>query len=110
MSDIDAAKGLLADGFGRIREGVTQLTTGLTDETGGWRPDPEANSVTWLLWHLSRVQDDHVAGLAGALRRLIGDAALRRRLGGAGPARARALCDPTARLPELATILAGVAA
>ena len=65
MSDIDAAKGLLADGFGRIREGVTQLTTGLTDETGGWRPDPEANSVTWLLWHLSRVQDDHVAGLAG---------------------------------------------
>ena len=38
---------------------------GLTDETARWRPDAEANSISWLLWHLSRVQDDHVAGVAG---------------------------------------------
>lgn len=65
MSDIDAARDLLLDGFGRVREGVAELTTGLTDETGWWRPDPGANSIAWLLWHLARVQDDHVAGVAG---------------------------------------------
>lgn len=65
MSDIDAARALLVDGFGRIREGVAELTTGLTDETSRWRPDQDANSIGWLLWHLSRVQDDHVAGVAG---------------------------------------------
>ena len=43
-----------------------ELTDGLSDED--WRPTgrtPEANSIAWLIWHLTRVQDDHVAGLAG---------------------------------------------
>jgi hypothetical protein len=64
VSDIDEAKEILLDGFGRIREGVAELATGLTDETAWWRPDEQANSIAWLLWHLSRVQDDHVADLA----------------------------------------------
>ena len=29
-----------------------------------YRPDPGANSISWLIWHLSRIQDDHVADLA----------------------------------------------
>jgi hypothetical protein len=29
-----------------------------------WRPDPDANSIAWLVWHLTRIQDDHVAHLA----------------------------------------------
>ena len=66
MTDIDAARSLLLDGFGRVREGVAELTTGLTDETAWWRPDAEANSISWLLWHLIRVQDDHVSEVAGA--------------------------------------------
>jgi glycosyltransferase involved in cell wall biosynthesis len=41
------------------------------------------------------------AGLAGALRQLIEDEGLRGRLGSAGPARARALCDPATRLTDL---------
>ena len=65
VSDIDAARGLLVDGFGRVRESVADLTTGLTDETAWWRPDPGANSIAWLLWHLIRVQDDHMSDLAG---------------------------------------------
>jgi hypothetical protein len=65
VTDIDAARSILTDGFGRIREGVAELTTGLTDETAWWRPDAEANSIAWLLWHLARIQDDHLAGLAG---------------------------------------------
>jgi glycosyltransferase involved in cell wall biosynthesis len=48
------------------------------------------------------------AGLAIALETLVKDAELRRRLGRAGPGRARTLCDPAARLHELAGVLEGV--
>ncbi len=57
----DHAKQILVDAFGRVRELVIDLTDGLTDEIASYRPDPEANSIAWLIWHLSRVQDDHVA-------------------------------------------------
>jgi glycosyltransferase involved in cell wall biosynthesis len=50
-----------------------------------------------------------VAALAAALRRLLADADLRERLGHGGPARARALCEPAARLGELGAALAGLA-
>ncbi len=29
------------------------------------RLDNEANSIAWLIWHLSRIRDDHVADVAG---------------------------------------------
>jgi Protein of unknown function (DUF664) len=61
----NAARDLLVDSFTRIRELVVELTDGLTEETATYRPDPDSNSISWLLWHLSRTQDDHVAGLAG---------------------------------------------
>ena len=44
--------------------------------------------------------------LIGAIRELIGDAALRRRLGAAGPEHARARCDPSLVLPRLASAFA----
>jgi uncharacterized damage-inducible protein DinB len=56
---------LLADAFGRIREIVHRTVTGLTPEELAVRLDEEANSIGWLVWHLTRVQDDHVAGVAG---------------------------------------------
>jgi uncharacterized damage-inducible protein DinB len=31
----------------------------------GERLDAEANTIAWLVWHLTRVQDDHVAEVAG---------------------------------------------
>ena len=58
------AQHILVDAFGRVRELVTGLTDGLTDEIATYRPDPEANSIAWLIWHLTRIQDDHVADLA----------------------------------------------
>jgi DinB superfamily len=61
----DHAKQLLVDAFGRVRERVIDLTDRLTDDIATYRPDPEANSIAWLIWHLSRIQDDHVADLAG---------------------------------------------
>jgi hypothetical protein len=56
---------LLVDAYGRIREVVTETVTGLTPQQLAFRPDPAANSIGWLAWHLSRVQDDHVAEVAG---------------------------------------------
>jgi hypothetical protein len=60
------ANDLLVDGFGRVRESVQQAVEGLDEEALAFRPDPDANSVAWLVWHLTRVQDDHVADAAGA--------------------------------------------
>jgi hypothetical protein len=60
----DHAKQILVDAFGRVRELVVDLTDRLTDEIATYRPDLEANSIAWLIWHLTRIQDDHVADLA----------------------------------------------
>ncbi len=56
---------LLVDAFGRVRESVHDVVEGLTLEQLAFRVDGRANSIVWLLWHLSRVQDDHVAEVAG---------------------------------------------
>jgi uncharacterized damage-inducible protein DinB len=56
---------LLVDAFGRIREEVHQAVDGLSAEDLEYRADGEANSIAWLVWHLTRVQDDHVAAVAG---------------------------------------------
>lgn len=52
---------LLLDGYGRLPHLVHAAVDGLTPEQLSARLDPEANTVGWLVWHLSRVQDDHVA-------------------------------------------------
>ena len=59
------AKQILSDAFGRVRELVTDLTDALSDEVATYRPDPGANSIAWLIWHLTRGQDHQVADLAG---------------------------------------------
>ena len=56
---------LLLDGFGRIRENVADVLDGLTAEQLTYRIDADANPVSWLVWHLTRVQDDHVAAAFG---------------------------------------------
>ena len=56
---------LLVDAFGRIRDVVHRVADGLSAEQLAWRADRDANSIAWLLWHLTRVQDDHVADVAG---------------------------------------------
>ncbi|WP_111768186.1 mycothiol transferase [Nakamurella deserti] len=63
--DTDALRVLLLDAFGRIRELVESTTDGLSPEVATYRPDPDANTVAWLVWHLTRVQDSHLSELAG---------------------------------------------
>ncbi|SDD59187.1 mycothiol transferase [Glycomyces harbinensis] len=57
--------GVFADAFGRVREEVHAVLDGLSQERLDARPGPAANSIGWLVWHIARVQDDHVAGVAG---------------------------------------------
>jgi hypothetical protein len=56
---------LLIDGFSRIKESVHGAVDGLSADQLAHRVDGETNSVAWLVWHLTRVQDDHVADAAG---------------------------------------------
>ena len=56
------AKDILIDGYNRIREEVHAAVGGLAPDQLGARPAPGANSVAWLIWHLTRIQDDHIAG------------------------------------------------
>ncbi|MCX4728346.1 DinB family protein [Streptomyces sp. NBC_00963] len=56
---------VLADAFDRIQESVHEAVDGLPAEDLGVQLDSGANSIAWLVWHLARVQDDHVADAAG---------------------------------------------
>ena len=56
---------LLVDAFDRLHQTATAAVDGLTDDQLAARPAPDSNSIAWLVWHLARVQDDHVAGVAG---------------------------------------------
>lgn len=55
---------VLIDAFGRVRESALQVLDGLSDDDLRHRPAGRANPIGWLVWHLSRVQDDHVADVA----------------------------------------------
>jgi uncharacterized damage-inducible protein DinB len=54
-------KDLLGDLFGRITEHVHEAVDGLDAEALCAPLVPGANTIGWLVWHLTRVQDDHVA-------------------------------------------------
>ena len=56
---------LLSDSLGRVRDDVREVVDGLDEGQLAWRPDEDSNSIAWLVWHLSRIEDDHVAGVAG---------------------------------------------
>ncbi len=56
---------VLLDGFSRIDELTHAALADLRGDELLARQDKDANSVAWLVWHLTRVQDAQVADLAG---------------------------------------------
>ena len=56
---------VLVDTFDRIGDDVVALVEPMSDADLVRRVAPGANTVGWLVWHLLRVQDDHVADAAG---------------------------------------------
>jgi uncharacterized damage-inducible protein DinB len=56
---------ILAEAFERVRGEVHHAVEGLSSEELVFRIDSDANSIAWLVWHLTRIQDDHIAAVAG---------------------------------------------
>lgn len=59
------ANDVLTDAFNRVRGSVHQTVEGLDERQLAQRPGERANSIAWLVWHLARIQDDHIADIAG---------------------------------------------
>jgi hypothetical protein len=52
---------LLADLFGRVDEHIAEILHGLDPTLLDEPPEEGSNPIGWLLWHLTRVADTHVA-------------------------------------------------
>ena len=57
---------LLLEKFGRVPGLVRAAVDGLRPEQLTWAPQPGANTIGWLVWHLTRIQDHHVSELLEA--------------------------------------------
>ncbi len=56
---------LIIEGYGRIPQILEKALDGLSADDLNELPHPDSNSMGWLTWHLTRVQDDHIAALMG---------------------------------------------
>ncbi len=63
------ATSVLSEAFGRVQSVANAAIQDLTPDQLASRPDERANSIAWLVWHLARVQDDHIADVAGVEQR-----------------------------------------
>ncbi len=61
---MNIADELLIDAFSRIRDIAKETVNGLSATDLAFRPSESANSIAWLVWHLTRIQDDHLSDLA----------------------------------------------
>ncbi len=60
-----ASADVLVDAFERVHDVVHQTVDGLNPDQLVTRLEGKANSIAWLVWHLARVEDDHIADAAG---------------------------------------------
>lgn len=56
---------VILDALSRIKDGVHAAIKDLGEEQLTYRPSDDANSIAWLVWHLTRAQDSQVASAAG---------------------------------------------
>lgn len=63
---------LLLELYGRIPPSARHAVDGVDLTRLTEAPRPGANSIAWLVWHLTRVQDHHVAEILGAAQIWIG--------------------------------------
>ena len=54
---------IILDSLGRVHELVPAVLENLSREDILWQPDIIANSIGWLIWHLTRVEDEQMADL-----------------------------------------------
>jgi len=56
---------LLVELYDRLPPLVRHAVEGLTPEQLVEQPAPGANTIGWLIWHVARVEDDHIADVMG---------------------------------------------
>ena len=56
-------KDIVIDALERIRGILHRTLAGLTPDEIQRQPTPDSNSIAWLTWHLTRVQDNGISGL-----------------------------------------------
>lgn len=54
---------LLTDGYERVLGTLKLVLKGMSADDLNWRPRDDCNSMGWLAWHLTRIQDDHISDL-----------------------------------------------
>src|SRR5918911_4883561 len=59
------SRDVLTYAYEQIEETLTRTVEGLEPDDLDRRVRPGANPIGWLVWHLLRVQDDHVSDVAG---------------------------------------------
>jgi uncharacterized damage-inducible protein DinB len=59
------SRDLLTHAYSQIGETLCAAVEGLSPDQLAQRPGPDANPIGWLAWHALRVQDDHLAEVAG---------------------------------------------
>jgi len=52
---------LLLELYGRVPPLVRDAVEGLDADELRWQPAPGTNTIGWLVWHLTRVEDHHIA-------------------------------------------------
>lgn len=62
-----------ADALSNMSDRLITGLDGLSVEQQCYRPDPDANTIAWLAWHMTRVQDHHIADLEGGNQLWIDD-------------------------------------
>ena len=58
--------GLLLELYDRLPPLVRDAVEGLTPGQLVVQPAPGANTIGWLIWHVARVEDDHIGDVMGA--------------------------------------------
>ena len=56
---------IVIDALGRIQNAIRRVLDGMTPDQLSYRPAENANSIAWVIWHLTRVQDHHISDMGG---------------------------------------------
>src|SRR5688572_21061494 len=59
------AKDVVLNGLERIQSILQRTLKDLSPDDLHRQPSPDTNSIAWLVWHLTRVQDVSLSGIMG---------------------------------------------
>ena len=54
-------KEIFINGYEDVLGALERTLSGLTDDELSWQPNPDCNSIGWLAWHVTRLEDNQIA-------------------------------------------------